>query len=124
MLIRKLLCFMLVAAFVLPAQAAGWVTEGEQTIPSSGTVLADTGQLPEGTRSIDGVISITGAGVILIQHRNAANNSTIKQHAFTFVAADKFVLPTLTLDAASNERIRIVTSGTILVTVQASLSWR
>lgn len=103
---------------------AGWVTEGSKTAPASGTVLADSGPMPMGSRYFNGLISITGAGTILYQHRNADNTATIKEHSFSFLAADKLPLPEFRTDVDTDERIRIVTSGLLtLVSVQASLNW-
>lgn len=90
-----------------------WITGGLQSNPSSGVVLADTG-----ARS-----SSSGTGLVLpirmlasssarvgveIQHRNAANNANIWQHAF-LIAADSPLNTEIPITIADGERVRVVT---------------
>lgn len=102
---------------------AGWTTEGVQGTPSSGTVLADTGQLPEGGRTLSGIITSAVAGTVLFQWRNAANSSTVMEHLFSMLAGEKLVLPLLYIGVDANDRIRVITSGLVLGNIQASLNW-
>lgn len=85
-----------------------WYTEGPQTNPAANTVLADTGPIGPGTYLFDVVVSAGAAVDVAFQHRNAANNATIKQHEFYLAAKDKaqFVFE---VPLASGERVRIIT---------------
>lgn len=86
-----------------------WITGGLQTNPGSGVILADTG-----ARSNPEVLSLillasSSARVgVEIQHRNAANNANVWQHAFLLAADAPLNLP-LPVTVATGERVRLVT---------------
>lgn len=101
-----------------------WYTEGLKSTPASGTVLADTGQLTEGSRSIALVASANVSVPIRLEVRNAANDATNISQIFHLSALGPVATPEVTgyVNLSSNERVRIVTaSGLALGDVQASL---
>lgn len=101
-----------------------WYTEGLKSTPASGTVLADTGQLTEGSRSVALVVSANVIASIRLEVRNAANDTTNISQVFHLSALGSVATPQVAgyVNLASNERVRIVTTAGLLVgEIQASL---
>lgn len=100
-----------------------WSTEEQKTLPSSGTILADTGELTEQSDfNFTAVLSTTVAASVKIQWRNGANDENVKEQIINLVAgASVNIDGQASLIVSSTERFRIVTSGAILGSIQASI---
>ena len=101
-----------------------WYTEGAKNAPSSGTILADTGALSGGIKTIAIVADTNVSGIVIMEHRNAANDTTINSQRVTLTLNSPFTyeIPYSTLTLAEDERIRVITSGLFtLGVVQASI---
>ena len=100
-----------------------WYTEGAKSSPSSGTVLADTGPQTSGYRTIGILCDSSVSGVVILEHRNADNDTTLSSQriSMTINSPFSFNVPYTTLILATDERIRVITSGAILGAVQASI---
>jgi hypothetical protein len=101
-----------------------WYTEGVKSTPSSGTVLADTGEMEEGSRSVAFWVSANVLATVRLEVRNAANNANVIAQTFHLSAVSPVATPELSgvINLATDERIRIVTSGALaLGEIQASL---
>lgn len=99
-------------------------TNGRQTNPSGGTVLADTGPLPYIDEEFF-VYVIARASVntqCALQHRDSSNTSNISVVEFDVPANTtvSFVLP---FSAKRDERLRIVTVGGITGDVTAHIRY-
>lgn len=101
---------------------ATWNTEGQKTNPSSGTVLADTGQLLAQEWRATIILSATALANVKLQHRNANNNGNVKEQNFSVLSSTLLHLPLLAISVTNaDERVRVVTDGVILGNVQASI---
>lgn len=100
----------------------GWVTEGIKSNPLNGAVLADTGAFGSDTSgNIKVIVASTVAGFATFEHRNAANDTTIKAQAFP-VSANGVVDVEFMVAPAQGERFRLVTTGLVVGQIQGSLS--
>lgn len=100
-----------------------WITGGLQTNPGSGVVLADTGAAPSAqVLGLRLLASTSARAGIEIQHRNAANNANIWQHAF-LLAADQPLNLVVPVTVDLGERVRVVTI-TSVASGQAQASLR
>lgn len=97
-------------------------TAGEQNTPSDDTVLADTGPHSAGDNQVNLYVSAAVAAKVILQRRNAANSATIWQQAFWLGALDSISPVFVTVHTDEDERIRVVTDGTILGKIQATLA--
>jgi hypothetical protein len=103
-----------------------WLTGGLQTNPAAAAVLADTGARSGPAGSTEASLELkllataSAACGIEIQHRNAANNANVWQHAFR-VAADTIVNVDIPVTVANGERVRVVMLTNPTGQVQASL---
>lgn len=103
-----------------------WITGGLQSNPSAATILADTGARSGPAGSTETILELrllaTSSAVcgIEIQHRNAANNANVWQHAFR-LAADAAINIELPVTIANGERVRVVMLTSPTGQVQASL---
>ena len=103
-----------------------WITGGLQTNPAAAAVLADTGPRSGPAGSTDTILelillaSASAACGVEIQHRNAANNASVWQHAFRVAADSPLCLP-LPVTIANGERVRVVMLTNPTGQVQASL---
>lgn len=97
-------------------------TEGEKSNPVDGTLLADTGQVLGGTLYVAVLVTGTLLTTVRIQQRNAANNGNIAQFLVKSPANDTKWIEIGAIPAQDNERIRIVTEGAHIGTVQALVS--
>lgn len=99
-----------------------WQTNGILTNPTGGTVLADSGPLGAAKRSICFVAAANITAIVVLEHRNAANDATLKSQAFMVLASAPLILtlPWAVLDMADNERLRITLNATIVGSIQAS----
>jgi hypothetical protein len=100
-----------------------WHTEGLKSSPASGTVLADSGQLPVGSRSASMWLSANIACTVVFEYRNDTNSANVMSQIFHLSAVSPVVIPLLTgyINVAVDERFRVVTSGLALGQIQASL---
>lgn len=101
---------------------ATWNTEGQKSTPSSGTVLADTGQLLAQEWRATILLSATVTANVKLQHRNANNNGNVEELALSILSSNPLFISQLAISVLNaDERIRIITDGTILGNVQASI---
>ncbi len=112
-----------------PPFAPAQITTGEANNPASGTVIADTGQLPAGDYDVFlyGGIAATTMAVAncIFQHRDAANAVTLNAWAIPGVAPvsiSQFIPLVLTI--ANDERLRFVTGTIITGNVSATIGHR
>lgn len=99
-----------------------WTTEGVKSSPSSGTVLADTGQLGAGTYTFKFLgTSTIAVGNILIQQRNSGNSSTVMEQIVNVPVASSINLELGPITVGSDERIRVITNSGLFGSIQASL---
>lgn len=101
-----------------------WVTEGPQTDPGAGTVLADTAPLLiRGWRPIPSLlVSANADALVILQHRNVDNDGNVRIHVFPIGANRPFtLLQPGSVRVLDGERFRVVTSGTTSGIIQASL---
>jgi hypothetical protein len=101
-----------------------WYTEGVVSSPSANDLLADTGQLSVGGRTIQSmVLAANVSATIRLEHRNAANDTTLNSQTFYLSAlAPVTFQPNVGVTVSANDRFRIVVvSGLIVGNVQASL---
>lgn len=97
-----------------------WNTEGVKSNPSDGTLLADTDELDSGFYAFSLLGTATLLSTVKLQHRNAANDTTLNEHIIKFLANDtKQVTFPITVD--TNQRVRVLSEGVNLGSVQASL---
>lgn len=116
-------------------------TQGEQTNPTTATVLADTGQLGNSIASpMSGTALITGGGGIyevlvvinsevasvteyVVQRRNAANGANVGDVPILYCPASSIHSELLRFEAESGERFRVLPNanitGDVTVTIQA-----
>lgn len=93
------------------------ISEGRQTAPTSGTLLAEIVTTDPATVYPQVYVSSAVVGAVRIQHRNAANDASIEEFYVDLAARSVILVPfTVNLDTA--ERIRIVTDTTFLGPVQ------
>lgn len=103
--------------------ASAW-HDGVVTSPAAGQVISDTGQLANalGTVIIQVVVDASVAAFLAIEHRNAANNTTLHTQYVSVVASTPFVVNQFTMIFQDNERIRVINrSALVLGTVSASI---
>lgn len=100
-----------------------WVTAGTQINPSSGTVLADTGVLSTdksvGACTVFCMLSCTVTARFTFERRNAANDTTVSSQDMQIPGQNEYRLDAL--EYLNGERFRVITSGVIVGTAQASL---
>lgn len=103
-----------------------WITGGLQTNPASGAILADTGARSGPAGSTEVILELrllASASAICgieIQHRNAANNANVWQHAFR-LSADGHINTEIPVTITNGERVRVVMLTAPTGQVQASL---
>jgi len=105
-----------------------WLSSGEVSNPSAGTVLVDSGPIsaPSGPIQLSLCWSVyaTALTTVSLQHRNAANTGDVQDQVIGILANsnDDFCEP-VSWDIADQERIRLVarTGPGLLGTVSASL---
>ena len=91
-------------------------TEGVQVAPVDATLLADTGQLAAGIHTFVIWVSAQGGNLpdaVTIAHRNAANDGSLFEHDAQWGQASGAwvnVEFTMTLQIATNERVRAIQS--------------
>jgi hypothetical protein len=101
-----------------------WYTEGAKSNPAANTVLADTGALTGGNKTIIVLADCNVAADVTIEHRNDSNTSTIESQQISILANGtiSITLPYGTLTFATDERLRVIVKSTItLGTAQASI---
>lgn len=97
-----------------------WYTEGSQSSPSSGTCLASTGSLGADTYKVGLVASCSVAGAIKLRRKNSGG--TVQNEQIIHLgAAQAMSAVDLLITSDSGDVVDVVTSGTIVGTVQASL---
>lgn len=102
-----------------------WTTEGKKSSPANGTVLADTGQLSAGTYSFKFLATSTVVvGNLLLQLRNSGNSSTVMEQTIATPPGQSLTIDIGGLAVGTDERVRVVTDGTSLGALQASLFYQ
>lgn len=90
-------------------------SQGELAVPGAGTLLADTGQLPEGIYAITAIVSsrYEGAGYVLdwrLQRRDAANAVSVWNIPFNLhYNGMNYWMFSFSARLLTNERIRMLT---------------
>lgn len=100
-----------------------WVTSGPVNNAADGTVLLDTGALPAGAFSLPlFVISADAPSNLRLEWRNAANGANIRSQILVVIAGTMFFeFRPASITVALNERVRLVTMGTVSGNIQASI---
>lgn len=102
-----------------------WVFSGRVANPILDQVLVDTGALSSGTRTPQVIISCTVAAAFELQHRDAANLTTLRSQIIACQAFDaKDVTLFLGLDMAASERVRVLSVAAVTGQVSASLIYQ
>jgi hypothetical protein len=121
---NRLAIAVLVALVALPLFAAqggaGWSTNGLFTNPPNPTVLADTGQFGQTIREFHLVIYASVAVTVDLQQRNGADTTTKMSQRLT-VPAGQTVNFSGIADFLDRDHLRIITTGTVVGDVQASI---
>lgn len=99
-------------------------SQGEQTNPTTSTVLADTGAIPlGGIYEITVISSASALGEFLIARRNAANDANVGDTVHFYSPASTTVAFVLPFEIEKNERVRVIPqanlTGDAVVTVVA-----
>jgi len=107
-----------------------WVSEGVKVAPANNIILADTGQLPTGTRTFVFLLHAQNnqlSSQWALEHRDAANAATLNSMVFGQDAggnegAVDFICE-FTIAIAQDERLRVrqVVTATAASTIQASI---
>ena len=102
-----------------------WATEGPQTRPPNGTLLADLGPgTKSGRQPLPALIVTADVDAhVILQHRSDDNGSNRSVQGFPVGANQPLVLPGALghTEVQPGERFRVVTLGTINGIIQASL---
>lgn len=115
------------ATVVQNYEGGGWPCEGSIENPTTGTILADTGQLAAGIYDFLFMIDGTGAAPFFLQHRNAANDADINYYVVHNSAAGLFLsLHVFGFKMAANERMRIAPANDLVGWYNGSIQyvWR
>ena len=99
-----------------------WVDGALTTNPSSGDIIADTTGLTVGEYVFAFLLTATVAASIRLEHRNAANSSTLAAHTFPVPANDirEPVFPTK-ISILEGERFRLVMAANLTGDVEGSI---
>jgi len=104
---------------------AFWYTNGVQTNPGAGQVMADTGPISIAGGQATYQIRIVTSGTIMatfdFEHRNDANTTTLKSQQIRLLASGTQEVGILVIEVAEGERFRVVMVNGIVGTVQASI---
>lgn len=99
-----------------------WYSEGEKTDPVDGTLLASTGKVLTGNNTMATVIvSATVACAVQLQYRDAGASNTRQGQIVRVPAGDTVVVPLGVQPLEPAEGLQVVSSGTIVGNVQASI---
>lgn len=121
---KKLLTLLVFLA--TPLFAGGqWYASGTVVNPADEQLIVDSGQLVANDYSFCVIAASDVASVFRIEHRNAANDTTLRSQLLPVQAASigSFCFPPeLTFTLADNERLRVVmdrpsSSGTVSVSI-------
>lgn len=98
-----------------------WVTEGPQTNPPNGTVLADTGVLATDQPTGNLTLLLVGAGNVAatfrLERRNALNDTIVLSQ----LLGSPLSVRIDALEYFNGERYRMTSFGSVVGSVQASL---
>lgn len=110
---------------VVPGYFGGdWATNGLLTNPGPGDILADTEALPAGIYDISLIVTSTASSFhtsSVLQHRNAANDATLKYAYYPTHAQINVSLSFLGYKILEGERLRLVSEVLWVATVQGSI---
>lgn len=111
--------------FVAATNSIGLHCGGEQTNPTTSTVLATTGAKPAGRYIAWITIATDAAAQFDIQHRNAADSGNISNEVMTvYVPANDTRQFAVGLVLAADERIRVVPNANITGVAVATINWQ
>jgi len=98
-------------------------TEGPLVNPAAGAVLADTGQLPAGSYSVQVLMQAGANNTYTFEWRNAGNTADLWSQILRFNPAVGDMLNlSFRLDIANdNERFRILITGLVAATYQGTI---
>jgi hypothetical protein len=98
-----------------------WSTQGRQTDPDAGTILADTGAISVGgLLGLTVVIAATTGCYCTIARRNTLNNADVESQMLAVQGGQTAVGP-LSMSISSGQRVVVRLDGAIGGDVQASL---
>lgn len=101
---------------------------GTRTVnPAAGTVLVDSGQIPndQAMSACYIIMTSTVACFFVVERRNAANTATVTDQAVACQANSTCTLNfQIPIDFLQNERLRVIINGAVTGTVQASMFWQ
>lgn len=103
--------------------STGWVAGSVLNNPANGTVVADSGAIADaGHYFLAAIVAADADFVYDIQHRNAANDTTLKTQRRYIKASipDTAILP-VPIEIAVGERVRLVSVGGLTGNVQGSV---
>lgn len=108
------------------AQDARWKTTGVQTftVGGAGTVLSDSGPITgDAVHEMQWIIAAAQVqAVVVLQHRNAANDTTLTSQILPLSAFSQFTIPmVIKISMLDGERLRIILNNNITGSVQASM---
>lgn len=103
-----------------------WANGGIMTNPATNAVLADTGALPNGgSVSAMLMMSTNVAAIVRYQWRNAANDTTMKEHVFTLGANSNTIiyspLSNMEFDIGPGDRLRLLLNAGVTGTMCCSI---
>ena len=99
-----------------------WITSGVQTNPIIDFIFADSGAFANGGQtSVKLILSSTIGGGIVLEQRNAANNTNVNSHTFIVNANTSLCFEIPGVIYAAGERFRIRNNAALVGLVQASL---
>jgi hypothetical protein len=106
-------------------ETSGWATQGLIHNPSSGDVLADTGQLGTGVYDFDVYVTCNTANTwLILQHRNAANDDNVAQTYMILGQYSNVIVPLHNYVMVAYQRIRVIASATAPEYMQVNITYR
>lgn len=102
-----------------------WLASGRVTNPTLDQVLVDTGPLATGSYFFDVFAASSVAAIFEVQHRDAANTTTLKSQIVATPATSTtwgFSVPSSTyLEVVTNQRIRVIQVAAVTGNVSVSI---
>lgn len=95
---------------------------GTLTNPTTGTVLADTGQLPAGLYEMRVAVGSSVAATYSVQHRNAANSGFVSDTTTIRGAAGQTGEYVFKYSIQVNERLRVLPQDNITGDAEATIN--
>lgn len=97
-------------------------SEGEKTNPPDGTILAQTGILGDGQWPVMIVVAGTASTTLRFERRNIDNNGNVQSQLIKVPLNTTLSFRLGTVDHLAGEHLRVVTVGSPIGLVQATIN--